>query len=151
MTLDLISSHDMNVRLIRDMTVMRETGIIVVSTGYFKLFQFSLQEGSLIEKQIERQCKHVCYNLFCVQVAGQEYLAVSCEQCADIKLMNINKQKLSSDYLIRCNVVKLPPIKSWGWLSPKGRGPYQFPTLLSTWALSTWPPSPLLSFPLKSP
>ena len=35
-------------------------------------------------------------------------------------------------------------------LSLRGRGPYHFPTPLNTWAPSTWPPSSLLVFPLKS-
>ena len=36
-------------------------------------------------------------------------------------------------------------------LNLSGKGPYQFPTLLNTLALITWPSSPLLSIPLKSP
>ena len=59
MTLDLISSHDVNVD-IRDMTVLRETGLIVVSTYQWSLFQFSLQEGRLIEKQIKPPCENCC-------------------------------------------------------------------------------------------
>ena len=44
------------------------------------------------------------------------------------------------------NVIKLPPP-----LNHRDRDPYQLPTLLNTWALNTWPPSPLLPFTLKSP
>ena len=60
----------------------------------------------------------------------------------------------------RCNVKKVPHPKKEGGqvlllqnyphpLSPRGRDPYHLPTSLNTWALSTWPPSPLLLFPLK--
>ena len=34
-------------------------------------------------------------------------------------------------------------------LNLRGWGPKHLPTLLNTWALNTWPPSHLLSFPLK--
>ena len=44
------------------------------------------------KKEIEPSCKHPVY-LLCVQVAGQEYFALSCEECRDINLMNLNKQK----------------------------------------------------------
>ena len=76
-------------------TVMKETGLIVVSTLDRTLFQISLQEGRLIKKYIKRPCQHhAC--LLCVEVAGREYLAVSCKWCETIKLMNLNKQKRSS-------------------------------------------------------
>ena len=82
---------------IHDMTVMRETGLIVVNTWQGFLFKLSLQEGHFIEKEIKRPCEHgVPVYLLCVQVAGIEYLALSCVQCRDIKLMNLNKQKGSS-------------------------------------------------------
>ena len=77
------------------MTVMRETGLIVVSTWDWTLIQLSLQEGSLIEKVMEPACQHLVF-LMCVQVAGREYLAVSCDRCENIKLMNLNKQKGNS-------------------------------------------------------
>ena len=76
-------------------TVMKETGLIVVSTLDRTLFQISLQEGRLIKKYIKCPCEHhAC--LLCVEVAGREYLAVSCKWCETIKLMNLNKQKRSS-------------------------------------------------------
>ena len=87
------------------MTVMRETGLIVVSTMNGSLFQSTLQEGRLIQKQIKPTCEHDVY-LLCVQVAGQEYLAVSCWRCEDIKLMNINKQKGSSGLEIEYEVIR---------------------------------------------
>ena len=89
--LDLISSHNANTQNIWDMTVMKETGLIVVSTPGGTLHQLSLQEGRLIGKEIKRLCEHHLY-LLCVQVARREYLALSCEECKDIKLMNLNKQ-----------------------------------------------------------
>ena len=39
------------------MAVMRETGLIVVSTGLRNVHQLSLQEGRLIEKEIEQPCE----------------------------------------------------------------------------------------------
>ena len=74
------------------MTVMRETGLIVVSAERGSLFQLSLQEGRLIGKEIRHPCKHRLYLLY-VQVAGREYLALSCMDCRDIKLMDLNKQE----------------------------------------------------------
>ena len=86
------------------MTVMRETGLIVVSTGHRQLFQFSLWTGRLIQKEIKPPCDHYVH-LLCVQVAGQEYLAVSCWTCRDIKLMDLYTQKLSFAPLIQCWVI----------------------------------------------
>ena len=75
------------------MIVMRETGLIVVISGRSTLHQLSLQEA-LIEKEIKRPCEHgVPVHLLCVQLAGREYLALSCGRCLSIKLMNLNKQK----------------------------------------------------------
>ena len=60
----------------------------------------------------------------------------------------------------RFNMIKLPPLpkREEGLvlllqnyshpLSPRGKDPY-IPTPLNTWALSTWPPSPLILFPLE--
>ena len=96
MTLDLISTHDVNLSGIWDMTVMMETGLIVMSTRN-ELYQFSLQEGCLIDKEIQLMCGHLSVYLLSVQVAGREYLALSCCDCKDIKLMNLNKQKESSE------------------------------------------------------
>ena len=92
MKLDHISSHDLNLSTIWDMTVMRETGLCVVSTQHESLFQLSLQEGRLIEKEIKRPCGHGVW-LLCVQVAGREYLALSCASCENIELMVIPKPK----------------------------------------------------------
>ena len=82
------------------MTVMRETGLIVMSAEGGYLFQLLLQEGRLIEKQIKCPCQHkylyLLIYILCVQVAGQEYLALSCSKCRNIKLMNLNKQKVNS-------------------------------------------------------
>ena len=60
----------------------------------------------------------------------------------------------------RCTVVKVPRPKREGSpvlllqnyphpLSLRDRSPYHLPTPLNTWAPRTWPPSPLLLFPLK--
>ena len=73
------------------MTVMRKTGLIVVSAWEGSLFQLSLQDGHLLKNQIERPCKHDVH-LLCVQVAGHEYLALSCYYCKNIKLMDLNKR-----------------------------------------------------------
>ena len=74
---------------------MRETGLVVLSTLRGTLHQLSLQEGRLIKKEIKHPCKHgvPAVYLMCVQVAGREYLALSCKMCRNIKLMNLNKQK----------------------------------------------------------
>ena len=94
----LISSHDINLLGIQDMTVIRETGLIVVSTWTGTLHLFSLQEGRLIEMQVQPPCEHYYLYLLCVQIAGHEYLALSCYMCENIKLMDLNKQTgLSSE------------------------------------------------------
>ena len=90
--MDLFSSHDANRRQSRDMAVMRETGFIVISTVDGTLYQFSLQEGRLIEKRVKPPCRHGFLYLLCVQVVEHEYLALSCRMCGYIKLMNLNKQ-----------------------------------------------------------
>ena len=74
------------------MAVMRETRLIVISTVDGTLYQFSLQEGRLIKKEIQPPCTHGYLFLLRVQVTGQEYLALSCGLCGNIKLMDFNKQ-----------------------------------------------------------
>ena len=91
--LDLISSHEVKPTDICDMTVMRKTGLIVVSSWRGSLHQFSLEQGRLIEKQIKSPCEHDCLCLLCIQVTRREYLALSCAACKNIKLMKLNKQK----------------------------------------------------------
>ena len=88
------------------MTVMRETGLLVVSTTCGSLYQLSLEEGELVE-QIKFPCEHRLIYMLCVQVAGREYLALSCPDCRDIKLMNLNKQKgnSSESQLIQYEVI----------------------------------------------
>ena len=78
------------------MTVMRETGLIVVSAWRGTLYQLLLQEGSFVEKQIKHPCEHRLIYMVCVQEAGHEYLAVSCYLCGNIKLMDLNKPKGNS-------------------------------------------------------
>ena len=87
---------------------MRETGLIIVSTWDGFLHQFSLQEGRLIEKQIQCPCEHCDLFVLCVQVAGREYLALSCHLCKNIKLMDLNKQKgkSSESQLIQYEVIR---------------------------------------------
>ena len=94
--MDLFSSHDANLRQFRDMAVMRETGLIVISTVDATLYQFSLQEGRLIEKRVKPPCRHGFLYLLCVQVVEHEYLTLSCRMCGYIKLMNLNIQKAKS-------------------------------------------------------
>ena len=89
--LDVISSYNVNLAFIYDMTVMCGSGMIVVSSQLGALFQLSLKGGHLIQKQIASLCQHHVY-LLCVQVAGREFLALSCGGCNNIKLMNFNRQ-----------------------------------------------------------
>ena len=104
--LDLISSHKVDLPNIWSMTVMRETGRIVVSTWDSYLLQLSHQKGSItIRKDIKLPCEHIFLYLLCLQVAGREYLALSCGDCKNIKLMNINKQRPSSDSQIEYEVI----------------------------------------------
>ena len=88
------------------MTVMRETGLIVVSTkGWSRfLLQLSLQAGWLVDKQIQPPCEDTL-SLECVQVAGWEYVAISCIDCRNIKLMNLNKQNPNSGPKIQYEVI----------------------------------------------
>ena len=75
MRLDLISTHEVNISGIEDMTVMKETGLNILSTGGGSLLQLSPQEGRLVKKEIKHPCAHrVSVHLLCIQVAGSEYL-----------------------------------------------------------------------------
>ena len=89
--------------------MIRETGLVVMSTGSVMdigyLLQFSLQKGHLLKKQINLPCEHCVVYLLCIQVAGREYLALSCYQCEDIKLMNLNKQLSSGSLSVEYEVV----------------------------------------------
>ena len=84
-----------------------------------------------------------------------DYLRHSKEDCV---ILVSTPTKLMFSPQPRCTVIKVPHPKREGGpvlllqnyphpLSLRCRGPYHFPTLLNTWAPSTWPPSPLLLFP----
>ena len=89
------------------MTVMRETGQIVVCTWEGTLHQLLLLRGRLRQVEIKSPCGHRIIFLLCVQVAGHEYLALSCHRCHSIKLMNLNKQmgKSSESQLVQYEVI----------------------------------------------
>ena len=96
MEMKLLSSNDMDLQKWLGWTVMREKGKVVVSgirDGVRSLFVFSPQfGGALRERRLQTPCGHSVDDLLCLQIAGQEYLAVACWECKDIKLIIIGEK-----------------------------------------------------------
>ena len=75
---------------------MRDTGQVVVSgirDGVWSLFVFSPQwGGALRESRLDTPCGHSVDDLLSLQIKGQEYLAVACWECKDIKLIDLARK-----------------------------------------------------------
>ena len=74
---------------------MRDTGQVVVSGMRDRtrsLFLYSPQwSGALKERRMDTPCGHSVDDLLCLQIGGQEYLAVACWVGKDIKLTSMKK------------------------------------------------------------
>ena len=81
---------------------MPQSGDIVVSTADdaddpWYLLTFSLVEGQLKQKKITSTCTHdASASILPLIIEGTEQLAVSCEVCPDIKLLDFTTQKWST-------------------------------------------------------
>ncbi len=97
--LEMIASH--NTGLIpgwHSLAVLASSGDMVLSRDG-DLYRYSLTENRFQEKpQLQQTCSHHCQHMLSVMVEGQELLAVSCEYCRDIKLVNVETGESSVAY-----------------------------------------------------
>ena len=86
---------------------MRETGKLVVSgkqDNSQALYLFSPRGVSLCEQKIQKPCKcHCADSLLCLQIAGKEWLTMSCSDCENITLMDVNREKVEEKQAISGN------------------------------------------------
>ena len=83
---------------------MPQSGDVVVSRAEYdddpwSLYMFSLVDGQLKQKNIKSTCYHdaSAYTLPPI-IGGREQLAVSCELCADIELLDLQTVKWSTAF-----------------------------------------------------
>ena len=80
---------------------MKKTGEVVV-TGQgrkFSLYVYSLHWQHLTDRRLNIPCKHASgKGLLCLEIPGKEYLAISCSDCRDIKLMDLNTNDVTKAY-----------------------------------------------------
>ena len=81
---------------------MRKSGEIVCvrekydgSTLSFYMIQ---QGGSFVKEKIKFPCKYYDLKMLFVQIMWREYLAISCRECRDIKLLDLETKELTTAY-----------------------------------------------------
>ena len=79
---------------------MNDTGKLVVNGKRHSsrgLFLFSPQRGgNLREWTREYPCEHGTDDILCLQIAGKEWLCMTCRECKKIRLMDVENDKLTS-------------------------------------------------------
>ena len=98
----LISTHDVYLKSHDSITVLEETGQVVMSgqrnddSGVILLF--TPEGGKLREKEIKCPCKHRYISVLGISVRGTQYLGVLCPFCNDIKLLNLKTYQVTSAF-----------------------------------------------------
>ena len=98
----LISTHDVNLKFHKSITVLEENGQVVVS-GRRKdesevILLLTLEGGQLREKEIKSPCTHKYLGVLSIRVKGTEYLGILCSCCKDIKLLNLRTGEIMSAF-----------------------------------------------------
>ena len=87
-------------------TIIRKTGEVLIvcpvdkKDGVF-LYLYTLQQGESPEKQkVELPCNHHFddFNLLCMQILWREYLAISCRECKNIKLVDLETLEITTAF-----------------------------------------------------
>ena len=93
-----------------DWVVMRTTGEIVFvrqvekDGDHFLYFYIHQQGESVDKKKIKRSCDHdltliqFCLHFLFIQILWREYLAISCELCKDIKLVDLETLDITTAF-----------------------------------------------------
>ena len=86
-------------------TIIRETGELVTCGQKNKdepwyLYFFTMQGKQIKERKQDFLCSHdiYCFSLLSICVHNQEYLALSCMNCKDIKLLNLKTHKVTKAF-----------------------------------------------------
>ena len=97
--MELLSFHEVATDFWCGVAMMKSTGLPVIhgqktSKSAMAIFKYYRdEEGSLRRKQIKAPCEHaVC--LLGLEISGQEFLAISCYDCKNIRLMNLTSGKI---------------------------------------------------------
>ena len=73
---------------------MKRTGQVVADGQYregssLSLYLFSVHGKHITSDKFNNSCQHSPGGLLCVEIAGKEYLAISCPKCRNIKLLDL--------------------------------------------------------------
>ena len=95
----LLTFHKIAMDIWYGAAMMKSTGLPVIygqttSKSAIAIFKFYRdEEGSLRRRQIKAPCEHGV-RLLGLEIAGQEFLAMSCGVCENIRLMNLTSEKI---------------------------------------------------------
>ena len=88
-----------------DFTVMQGTGQVVVMDGAtLSLTIFTVMGEELIEREIQSPCKHVGVRLLSLVTEEREKLVISCYECKDIKLVQLNTAEVTTTFSSESNL-----------------------------------------------
>ena len=99
----LISTHDVNLHFHKSMTVVKETGQVVVSGLKAEkspvIFLFTPEGGSFKEEEIKPLYEHkIMSDVLAINTHGGEQLGILCSFCHEIKLLNLRPRQVTSAF-----------------------------------------------------
>ena len=108
--LKLLSKQEVDLSYFPRSVFMRKTGEVVFVRHVIKeegslFYLYTLQQGSSLDKKkIKLRCNHLSWNIkmtfdfLFVQILWREYLASSCSECKNIKLVNLETLEMATAY-----------------------------------------------------
>ena len=103
--MELISTSDFDLGAHYGFTALTTTGELVTSgsvshCGAYFLYFLTLQNGNIVKNKINLTCQDYDVSLLSIFVNNKEYLAVACEKCHDIKLLDLKTEMVVSKAFI---------------------------------------------------
>ena len=92
-------------------TAISQTGEVVTCgsvslLGPWFLYFLTLQHGTVAENKVQVPCQDYSVSLLSLCVNNEEYLAVACKACHDIKLLDLKTKKIVSKAFIYMNKIQ---------------------------------------------
>ena len=103
--MELISTSEIDLKQYHGFTALTKTGELVTcgsvsDRGPYFLYLLTLQNGNIVENKMNLTCQDIWLSLLSIFVNNEEYLAVACEMCHDIKLIDLKTKKVVSKAFI---------------------------------------------------
>ena len=103
--IELTSSHDTKLDVMQSFTVMDKTGKVAVKGQFdtfssLHLYLFAIHGKHITRDKLYHPCQHTYRGgLLSVEIAGKEYLTISCSECNNIKLMDLQTGGVTIAYI----------------------------------------------------